>query len=385
MSIPPPEPAGDPDRLARARQRRASRMLTQLRADEREAFLEDLARVVTPGADMFVLVVAAGLMIGFGFRLDQRALLLAGVLLAPRMAPLAGLSLSAVSGSPRFFARQLAGLAVAVALLLASSALSGGLGVPAGRGTILAAGHTRLNLVDFGLLLGGAVVVAYSLARHTQISPLGSVAMAYETLLPLAVVGIGLVRSDPHLWQGALLTAALHLTWAVLAGMATLVALGFRPLVGGGRSLPAAISLVGLIGLLSAAGLGASVLASAPTPTPTPTVTPTPTPTSTGTATPTPSPTNTGTPTATPTATLTPTPAPRAVVYGGGDAGVFLRQAPGGTPVAGLFHGMSLEVLGGPQRFGDQLWWQVRTTDGQVGWILAAYLATVTPTPTPAR
>jgi hypothetical protein len=378
------DPATSSDRLTRARQRRASRMLTQLRADEREAFLEELARLVTPGFDLYLRLLVAGLLLGVGFRLDQRALLMAGVLVAPIMAPVVGLALASVSGSARFFFRELGSLAVGLVLLLVGAGLTGGLGLPEGESSILAAGHVKLNLIDFALLLGGSIVFAYVLARRSHLSALASAAVGYEVLLPLAAAGIGLVSNDAELWQGALLTFGLHLTWAVLAGMGTLVVLGFRPLIGGGRSLAAAIVLIGLMGLLSAVGLGASVIAAAPTPTPTPTATPTATATGTPTVTPTstrtPLPTATATATATETATPTPLP-PRAVVFGGGEAGVILRDAPNGNLVAGVFHGMLLELIGGPERIDEVLWWRVRTESGQEGWIVAAYVATVTPAP----
>ena len=386
MTHPTPEPSSASDRLMRARQRRASRMLTQLRADEREAFLEDLARLVTPGFDLYLLLLLAGLLVGVGFRLDQRALLMAAVLVAPRMAPVVGLALASVSGSARFFLRELGSLGIGLVLLAVSAGLSGGFGLPPGESSILVAGHVKLNLIDFAFLVGGSVALAFLLARRSEVNPLASAAVAYEILLPLGAAGIGVVSGDADLWQGALLTFALHLTWAVLAGMGTLVVLGFRPLIGGGRSLAAAIVLVGIMGLLSALGLGASVIAAAPTPTPTPTATPTAT--ATGTPTITPTATRTGTPTATasPTSTMTGTATPlppKAIVFGGGTAGVILRDAPNGNLVAGLFHGQPLEVIGGPQRLGEQIWWQVRTAEGREGWMLGTYLATVTPTPTP--
>ncbi|MGH2606086.1 MAG: SH3 domain-containing protein, partial [Anaerolineales bacterium] len=136
---------------------------------------------------------------------------------------------------------------------------------------------------------------------------------------------------------------------------------------------------------LSAVGLGASVLAAAPTPTPTPTATSTgtATPTATRTLTPTASRTATATPTPTRTGTPTATPLPPlGVVFGTGVSGVFLRQAPNGIPIAGLLEGEVVEILSGPTRLGDGLWWEVRTADGTVGWVLGGYLATITPTPT---
>ncbi|HEX9680029.1 MAG TPA: SH3 domain-containing protein [Anaerolineales bacterium] len=379
------EPLHDPDRLSRARRRRVQRMLTQLRADEREAFLEELAHEVSPGIDLFVFAALAGVAIGLGFRFEQRGLLLLGALLAPRMAPVAGLALAAVSGSTRFFLRLLASLGVAAALLAVTSGVSGGLGASAGGSAILGYGHTRLNLVDFGVLLGGSILMARALAQGSRVARLPSAAVAYEVLLPLGAAAVGLVRGEPGLWQGALLTFGLHLTWAIVAGVGTLAFVGFRPLVGSGHSLAAAVGLMAVVGLLSAVGLGASVLAAAPTPSPTPTATATGTATPTATRTHTPTPSRTATATSTPTRTGTPTatpPPPLGVVFGTGVSGVFLRQAPNGIPIAGLLEGEVVEILSGPTRLGDGLWWEVRTADGTVGWVLGGYLATITPTPT---
>ncbi len=168
--------------------------------------------------------------------------------------------------------------------------------------------------------------------------------------------------------------------------MATLIVLGFRPLTGSSTSLAGAIGMMGLIALLSAVGFGASVLAAVPTPTPTPTATPTATPTPTNTATPTATATASATPTPTrtptPTATFTPTP-PSGIVLGTGGAGAFLRQSPGGASIGGLLEGAAFEVIGGPEEAGGDLWWQIRTADGTTGWLLARYVATVTPTTSP--
>ncbi|MEW6569501.1 MAG: DUF389 domain-containing protein, partial [Chloroflexota bacterium] len=311
MSTLSSEPVHEPDRLSRARRRRAQRMLTQLQADERETYLEGLAHQVSPSIDLYLYTLLAALLIGLGLRFDQWALLLAGALLAPRMAPVAGLSLAAISGSPRFFLRLLLSVLVATALLTAVAGLLGGLAIPEGTSSVLAVGHARLNLVDFALLIGGAAWLARGLARlhegsgEPRLGALPSVAVAYEVLLPFAAAGVGLFSGNSELWQDALLTGALHLTWAVVAGVAALTILGFRPLTGSGHSLAAAIALMAFIGLLSAIGLGASVLAAVPTPTPTPT--PTFTPTATATATSTSTPTRTATPTATATSTATPT------------------------------------------------------------------------------
>ena len=167
------EPVSEPDRLSAARRRRAQRMLTQLRADERESFLETLAHQLSPSIDLFLYTLLAAILIGLGFRFDQRALILAGALVAPRMGPVAGLALAAVSGSLRFFLRLLASLVVSLVLLGAIAGVAGGLALPEGTSSVLAAGHAKLNLIDFGLLIVGAALLALG-RTATRPSPMRS-------------------------------------------------------------------------------------------------------------------------------------------------------------------------------------------------------------------
>ena len=377
------EPIPEADRQDKARLRRARRRISQLQATEREAYLDRLANAVTPGPGFFLYALLCGALIGLGFRYDQRALLVAGALLAPRLGPIVGLSLAAVSGSLRFFLRMLVALALGVLLVAVAAGLAFGLTLEPDTSSLLPYEHTKLNLVDFALLLTGAVVMAIVLARSERVAGVASVAVAYELFLPLAAATVGFVLAEPELMEGATLTFVLHLTWAVAVGLFTLVLMGFRPLTGSGRSLAAAIVMMGLLGVISALGFGTSVLAALPTPTPTPTLTPTATATATATATPTVTPTNTATPTATSTATttptLTPTP-PRAIVLGTNLQGAILRDAPNGVPLDFVAEREPLLVIGGPEQSAGQLWWLVRKEDGAEGWLLGDFLATVTPT-----
>jgi hypothetical protein len=362
-------------------------MLTQLQADEREAFLEELAHEVSPNIDFYLRAILAGLLIGLGFRFDQGALLVAGAIFGPRMGPLAGLSLASISGSVRFLLRLLGAVLIVAALVFLVAGAVGGLAVTPEDSSLLAYAHTNLNLVDLGLLMVGAILLARNLGRGEGVLTYAGIAVGYEVLLPLGAAGVGLFLGEPELWGDALIIGGMHMIWAVVVGLGTLAFMGFRPLIGSGHSLAAAIGMMGVVAVLGIAGLGASVVASVPTPTPTPTSTPTPTatPTATNTATATETPPNTATATATPSDTPTPTPTPpQAQVVGTGGLGVVFRDEPNGVSLGGLLDGAQLEVIGGPTEVNGQQWWQIRTEDGQEGWLLSTYLATQTPTPPPS-
>ncbi len=386
-----PHESIDSNHIYAARRRRAQRRLTQLRADEREAFLEDLAHEVTPEAISFLAALASGALIALGLRFDQIALIVAGILIAPRMIHIPGIALASISGSLKFFFRQLINLIIMAAAFMLPAALITQLVLGQPSQMVLATSQSGLNLIDFALLLAGAILITLHLVRKQEIDLMASIALVYEIMVPLEALTLAFIWGQTEQWQGALLVFAVHLCIAVAASLITLAVLGFRPLIGNRRSLIVAIGLMGLIGVLSTIGLGISIAAAVPTPTPTPTCTPTPTATATitptATMTSTPTATLTPTPTRTLTPTATPTP-PSGIIVRTGGMGVILRESPGGEPVGSLVEGARVAVLGGPEEADGHFWWLVRTELGSgeelEGWLLDDYVATMTPESSPA-
>jgi hypothetical protein len=110
-----------------------------------------------------------------------------------------------------------------------------------------------------------------------------------------------------------------------------------------------------------------------PTTTATPTLAATDTPTVLPTATPTVLPTNT----ATSTPTLTPTPISATITNTDG-RGLRLRSEPDGTLITILPEGTVVQLLEGQQSDqAGQSWLEVRTTEGQQGWVAADFLTSL--------
>lgn len=79
------------------------------------------------------------------------------------------------------------------------------------------------------------------------------------------------------------------------------------------------------------------------------------------------------TPEITPTVSITPTPEPSAIVIA--PAGLYLREAPGGTEELELIaEGTSLVLLPGRETVDDLEWQQVRSPSGLEGWVAADFL-----------
>jgi len=388
----------DPQRLPPARRRRAKRLLAPLSSSDRETFLDETTRRVSPSFDFFLFSLLAAVTISIGLVIDAPALLVLGVLFAPTLTPIVGLALGTVTGSTRFFFRSLLGILIVCGLVLLTGILAGFIARNFGvSDLVLAYYHAQLTWYRFLVLGIGAVLTTLSLVHSKRRGAVASVALSYEIFVPLAVAGVGLGGGLPHLWPDGLVIFLIHLAFATLLGAILLVILGFRPLtlfgftLGGVALLAGGIILVGLSGVGAAFWGQVAIPTPVPTATPTATITPTPSNTATLTTTPLP-PTSTFPPTFTPSITLAPseTPAPSPTpIYALVDVpadygGAILRVAPGFGQdyMTSAVNGTLIQILSEKPVLADKvLWLNVRLPDGTEGWMLQSALLAATPAP----
>ncbi len=409
--LPDLEPESEPTPPP-VRRRRSRHGLVPREVEQRAAFFRELLHQATPSAEFFPFAIVTGLIAGVALILDSPALFVLAAMLAPFMAPVLGLSVSAAIGNLGFFLRSLAAMAIGAVLVFVIGLLAGWVSLAfGGLSFSQSVFHTAFTWADLVVLLLGAALTAYLAARSTQQRPLvSSVALAYELYLPLAAAGFGLANPVPGLFPNGLLLFSCHLALAAVTAAFTLVLMGVRPLPSILAWLASILLMVVLIaGAL--AGIGSAVMpdwfglppeaVSAPpalTATPKPTVRVEPTtalpptavpsqtpqpPTVTATLTITPSATPTLVPTATATITLVPTATP---VYGmvtAGDAnGVIIRPEPASSLiVTTMLNGSLVEILPEVINKGGVNWIHVRTPDGKEGWVQQGLIATATPRP----
>ncbi len=399
MSLPKTEQTpDDPKRLPLARRRRAQRLLLPLTADEREAFLDDIAQRTSPSIDFYLFSLLAGLILSLGVWIDAPPLLVLGALLAPTLTPLIGIALGTISGSMRFFGRSLIGLFVASLLVLLTSTVTGYMAASWNPPTLTQAYfHTQIAWDHFLVLAVGSILTTVSIVRTRRRAAVASVALAYELYVPLAAAGFGLGSGIPHLWPDGLVLFCIHLAWAAILGTLTLLVLGFRPLTIFGYTAGGVLAIIGIIMVIGLGGAGAAVggQVALPTPSPTatspPTETPTPSPTVTASRTPVP-PTVTLPATLTASLTLppsdTPVPSPTPVYavvsapeeYGG----AIMRDGPSfaNRAITSILNGTLIEVLSAiPTQADDVAWLNIKLPDGPEGWMLQSAITIATPEP----
>jgi hypothetical protein len=395
MTLPTSEPI-HPDKdenISAARKRRQKRLIVPNNADEKTAFVSELAQRVTPSFEFLLFSVLAGLILIAAILFNSPALFILAAIASPFMAPVVGLSLASIIGSRTFFFQSLGAILLGALLVFTSGALAGWFAYEfPGLFVQQALLHASFTWPDLLLVTIGAVLTTYFVMRSPHQKPLvTSVALAYELYLPAGVAGFGLTSQLPGFWPDGLIVFGVYLAWSALIGVAVLAALGFRPMISIGYTIGTSIVMIGMAVLVVLSGYEAATHfnIAQPPPTPTHTATITLTPTITNTPVPptvTRTPTNTLVPSLTPTRTGTPAPTPIwAQIFAAQYGGAMIREEPGfqGDSMMSLMNGNIVQILPETSVVEGVTWVQVKTGDGKIGWIVRSLLVTATPVPTP--
>ncbi len=399
-------------RPTRAQRRRAQKQKRMPRSVEgRSKLLQNLVQRAYPSYEFFIFALLCGAILGLGYLLDSQAFLVFGILMAPLMTPLVGMTLATVSGMSNFFFKTLGAFIIGTIFIFLTGALAGFVArvwMPLTLTQIFV--HSRLWWTDLVVLALGSILLAASFVRSEKKPFLPSVIVAYELFLPLNAAAFGLASGVTDIWPQGILVFAAHLAWAMFFGALALFFLGFRPTRASGWIFSALILLLlfGALGSLLMPGtnptptigdlptaspgvLMIGTLTDAPvmgipsSKTPAPTASSTEKPVASATLSLPPSPGITLEPTLTPTSTLTPHPTPlyaRIAASSGG--GAYLRREPGGPVIITLDNNELVQALTAPLVYDGIPWVQVKVVRSEQsfeGWIIQSVLKTATPSP----
>ncbi|MEN6481508.1 MAG: DUF389 domain-containing protein [Anaerolineaceae bacterium] len=233
MTLPSSEQIKDEinEPLSPARRRKQRRLAVLHSDDEKNKFLEELIHRFTPSFDFFLFSLISSICGGFALIFDSAPLYILMVLLSPFLAPVSGLSFGLMMGIPRFVLLSGFSLLISGGMMFLSGCLTGWLTqfVPVW-GTVQASFHHGFTIPDFLLLVIGATVTMYMIIRNpNQKILVSNVALAYEINIPLLVAGFGLTSHLADFWPEGLTLFAVHLLWAVFAGVIVLLVAKVKP------------------------------------------------------------------------------------------------------------------------------------------------------------
>ncbi len=212
--------------LRRARWRLIN-TLPQLALDERVAVYHQVRRNARSNTDFYAMMTLASAIVSLGLLLNSPAVIIGGMIMAPTMLPIVGISLGVIQGDAWLLRTALRTTILGVLLSLAVSAAVGVL-IPALQATPEMIARSAPSLLDLAVALASGAAAAYAFSRRNVATVLPGVAVAVSLEPPLATVGLAMVLGDGRLATGALLLYLANLVAIVAAAGLLFLWMGFR-------------------------------------------------------------------------------------------------------------------------------------------------------------
>ena len=374
--------------LPPARRRHIRRQPRVASSAEQYILLESLISLTSPTLNYFLLSFLSAIALGIAFFLNQPALLILGIVLAPFIVPIFGFALVPIHLKTMPGFKALSSLVFNVGLIFISGAIAGWAQKTGDIDQLGLFQFTELGWLNILILSISALLAAFAILRKGELPRVIGVLLSYEIVTPIALAGYALSLGIQSFWPGALLVSLTHLSLTVLLSLITYLVLGFSPKKGYGWLL-ALIPLILTALTLVFSAQNNQQLTGDPTLLPSPTAqltastathsdvisqTPTTNTIPSRTVSPTVLSTRTQTPRPTPSITQSLTPSPTTFIgLVESAAGVVIRESPDFQAVVIDYanDGDVIEIIS--ELIGENgiRWYQVNARDEQIGYILA--------------
>ena len=176
----------------------ATTLFSTLTESDKNNAIKRLIEESTPRDDFFLLTVLSVLMAAFGLIMDNGAVIIGSMLIAPLLSPILSISLGVVMADPHLIARSFLTLLKAIAWSIPSAAVVtllfssvAGLGAELNM-EILSRAEPSILYIMVALVAGAAA--SFALIKPQLSASLPGVAISVAIIPPLATTGVGLAR-----------------------------------------------------------------------------------------------------------------------------------------------------------------------------------------------
>ncbi|MCP4406492.1 MAG: TIGR00341 family protein, partial [Gammaproteobacteria bacterium] len=193
-----------------------------------------------------VLMVLSTMLATIGLYLDNAAVIIGAMLLAPLMTPIVSFAMGLLRSDQGLLKNSAWKILIGITIALLASSLIAQL-FPHKPMTEEMQGRLNPTLLDLAVAIISGVAAAYSKSYKEIIQSLAGVAIAVALVPPLAVAGIGIGRGDFYFFFQAFLLFSTNLIGIILAATYTFRVLGYSSVVRSKHSVGVVLLFLGLI------------------------------------------------------------------------------------------------------------------------------------------
>jgi len=202
-------------------------LFNSLSEKDKSAAIQWLIRGSTPRSDFFLMIILSVLMATFGLLLDNSAVVIGSMLIAPMLYPVLGLSMGIIMSDPKLVSRSFstvlksAVLAV-VAAFIAAVFFSGKIPL-----TSEVISRTQPSLPYIAIAIVAGLAASFAMVKPHLNETLPGIAISVALIPPLAVIGVGLARFDWEVIRNSSILFVINSIGIVFASMITFSLMNF--------------------------------------------------------------------------------------------------------------------------------------------------------------
>lgn len=189
---------------------------------DKSAMVRKLMESSTPNFDFFYLIGLSVIMATLGLLLDNVAIVIGSMLIAPLMYPILGVALGLVMSNGPVLGRSTGTLVKALLLGLGLAFLSAFFfGDSSMQHTFEVLSRTEPSYVHFLVAVLAGAAVSFALAHPEWSEAIPGIAISVALIPPLATVGVGIAAFDAAIVRGASVVLLLNIIGIISAAAAS--------------------------------------------------------------------------------------------------------------------------------------------------------------------
>ena len=203
-------------------------LFNNLKNKDKKKAVDHLVVGSTPSQDFFLMVILSILTATFGLLINNTAVIIGSMLIAPILYPILSLSLGIIMSDSKLTQRSLYTIFKSIILGVITAALA----------TLLFASHytqltpeivsrTEASLPYIAIAISAGFAGTFALVKPQLNETLPGIAISVALIPPIAVMGIGLARFDWEIISGSLLLFLVNAVGVVFASMMTFSLMNF--------------------------------------------------------------------------------------------------------------------------------------------------------------
>lgn len=203
-------------------------LFNNLTEKDKSSAVERLIKSSTPNQDFFFMIILSILTATFGLLLDNSAIIIGSMLIAPILYPVLGLSLGVTMSDGKLIQRAFSTILKSYLFGLAAAFLA----------TLLFSSHfnditpeifsrTQATLPYIIVALIAGFAGSFALVKPQLSETLPGIAISVALIPPVAVTGIGMAKLSLQIITGSMLLFLVNIIGVVFAGMITFSMMNF--------------------------------------------------------------------------------------------------------------------------------------------------------------